>query len=150
MGQLLWAGKWARNRGSSRPAVLLLRAPHAPFGAQLGAGVTSHSLRPLLVDWGSIVTWGHSALKSTVNASLAASQGTQLKRGKKEMLILKKSKHVTSAGVTAEQCVPWHLPSSWAFRGGGFWRCGEMVGAQLSLLRRPEITTVTLTPRVLP
>lgn len=84
------------------------------------------------------------------SASLTASQGTQLQRGKREMLILKKSKHVTSAGVTAELYVPWHLLSSWAFRGGGFWWCAEMCGAELSLLRRPEITSVTFTPQVLP
>lgn len=130
--------------------VLLLDAPDAPFAAQLSAGVTSRSLCPPLVEWRSIVTWGRSALKSAVSASLTASQGTQLQRGKKEMLILKKSKHVMSAAVTAELYVPWHLLSSWAFRGGGFWWCAEMCGAQLSLLCRPEITSVTFTPQVLP
>lgn len=66
--------------------VLLLDAPDVPFAAQLSAGVTSRSLCPPLVEWGSIVTWGHSALKSAVVQASQLPRAHNYRGGKERCL----------------------------------------------------------------
>lgn len=148
-GQLLWAGKWATKLGSSLLGscfLMLLMRHLQPSSVQVSPVALC-----VLRWWSGVHShMGPLCFEERSKCKPHSFPGHTITKGEKEMLILKKSKHVTSAGVTAELYVPWHLLSSWAFRRGGCWWCAEMCGAQLSLLRRPEITSVTFTPQVLP